>query len=206
MVCRDDVSLVGRQCNLEYLICKRFREDGDWTTIAKVYRRSLTSFSASSWMTSPSGLHACSLLAALRKGCTSPCCRLKNTTHAAGSMWQTVRSSREVGHELAGKNLASSVLHDPRDCFGEFGAPLMAGSGKPAPTPSLLGLARKLWRLGGCCIFKSRCKRGKKERDRERERERERKQDKDRRRGTSDTSGRGQFSSSFMQDLWWMRM
>ena len=90
-------------------------------------------------------------------------------------MWQAVRSSREVGYELAGRNLASRVFRDPRDCFGEFGAPLMAGSGKPAPTPSLLGLARKLWRLGGCCIFKSRCKRGKKERDREREREKENK-------------------------------
>ena len=65
------------------------------------------------------------MLAALREGCTSPCCTLKNTTHAAGSMWQAVRSSRDVGYESAGRNLASRVFHDPRDCFGEFGAPPM---------------------------------------------------------------------------------
>ena len=123
MVCRDDVSLAGGLCQLEGLICKQFSEDGDLTTVAKVYRGSLTSFSASSWMTSPSGLHARSLLSALREGCASPCCRLKNTRHAAGSMWQTVRSSREVGHEVAGRNPALRVLRDPRVCFGGWPCP-----------------------------------------------------------------------------------
>ena len=46
LVCRGDVSLAGRHCNLEGLICKRFTADGDLTTVAKVYRGLLT---CSSW-------------------------------------------------------------------------------------------------------------------------------------------------------------
>ena len=46
--------------------------------------------------------------------------------HAAGSMLQTVRRSREVGYQFAGRNAASRLLRDPHGCFSELGAPLMA--------------------------------------------------------------------------------
>ena len=66
MVCRSDVRYAERQCNLEGLICMSFREVGDLTTVAKVYRRSPTSFSAPSCMTFPCGLHACKGVALLQ--------------------------------------------------------------------------------------------------------------------------------------------